>query len=278
MKIARLLFVVICFSFIPLAMQAQTVLDGLYVKEHTPKRKPIPYPSLREADVMWNKRIWRTIDLREKMNHSLYYPTEPVQGRMSLFDVIKKGISEGTLMTFNEANDDFQVQITRQDALGLLERVDLKQVQDPNDPDNYVEVIDTIRVESRDVVQYLIKEDWFFDKQRSVMDVRIIGICPVIIDKDQDGSERGRKKLFWLYFPNCREVFANSESFNRANDAERRTYEDIFWKRIFSSYIYKESNVYDREIDTYAKGLDALLEAEKIKHDIFNLEMDMWHY
>jgi gliding motility associated protien GldN len=278
MNNARYLIIILVLAMFPMVNKAQDVLDGLYVKEHTPNRKAVPYPSLREADVMWNKRIWRTIDLREKMNHALYYPTEPVQGRKSLFDVIKDGIAEGSLMVFDESSDDFKVQLPRAQALASLEKVSMKDVEDPDNPGVYIPIIDTLRTTSKDIIQYLIKEDWFFDKQRSVMDVRILGICPIVRTYEADGSERGQSKLFWLYFPNCREVFANAESFNKANDAERRTYEDIFWKRMFSSFIYKESNVYDREIETYAKGLDALLEAEKIKHDIFNLEMDMWHY
>ncbi|HET6243242.1 MAG: gliding motility protein GldN [Bacteroidetes bacterium] len=277
MKFARLLLAVTVFAAIPSLLEAQ-VLDGLYVKEHTPTRNPIPYTSLREADVMWSHRIWRTIDLREKINHPLYYPNEPVNGRMSLFDVIKKGVNEGSLLAFDNTQDDFRVQLTKAQALETMSKIVTKQAEDPNNPGMYFEVIDTNNVESRDVIQYLIKEDWFFDRQRSVLDVRIIGIAPIIITRDADGAERGKTMLFWLYFPNCREVFANAETFNRTNDAERRTYEDIFWKRMFGSYITKQTNVYDRDIASYNTGLDALLEAEKIKNDIFTMEMDMWHY
>jgi hypothetical protein len=56
--------------------QVQTVLDGAFVKEHNPTKKVISYPHLREADVMWATRIWRVIDLREKINHPLYYPAD----------------------------------------------------------------------------------------------------------------------------------------------------------------------------------------------------------
>lgn len=259
-------------------VNAQNVLDGLYLKEHTPGRSPIPYTSLREADVMWNTRVWRNIDMREKLNHPIYFPTEPIGGRMSLFDVIKGGIETGSLIAFNDMYDDFKEQITKEQAIGKLITPKVIQQENPDMPGSFVEIYDTVRTSSRDVVMYLVKEDWFFDKQRSVLDVRIIGICPVVKSYDESGAERGYKKLFWLYFPNCREVFANSETFNRQNDAERRTYDDIFWKRMFSSYITKQSNVYDRSIDEYETGMDALLEGEKIKGEIFTLEMDLWHY
>jgi hypothetical protein len=64
----------------------------------------------------------------------------------------------------------------------------------------------------------------------------------------------------------------------RNNDAERRTFDDIFWKRMFSSYIRKETNVYDRSIVEYATGLDALLESDRVKSDIFKYEADLWQY
>ena len=95
---------------------------------------------------------------------------------------------------------------------------------------------------------------------------------------DQDGESIGFTPLFWLYYPECRYVFANADVFNLFNDAQRRTYEDLFQKRYFSSYIVKESNVYDRSIISYARTLDALAESERIKEKIRNFEHDMWSW
>ena len=110
------------------------------------------------------------------------------------------------------------------------------------------------------------------------MDVRIIGLCPVKEEYDENGEPKGYRVLFWVYFPECRKLFANNEVYNRWNDAERRTYEDVFFKRMFGSYIYKESNVYDRKILQFAKGMDGLLEAERIKQELFEKEHDLWEY
>ncbi|HET6243241.1 MAG: gliding motility protein GldN [Bacteroidetes bacterium] len=256
----------------------KVIEDGIYEKLNNKEREPISYTSLREADVMWSKRIWRRIDLREKLNHPLYFPNEPSNGRKSLFDVIVAGIENGDLYAFDPANDDFRTQLTKDQALEALQKITIKQVEDPNNPGEFFEITDTIKIESRDVIQYQLKEDWFFDKQRSVMDVRIVGIAPIVITKDDEGFERGKTIPFWLYFPNCRDIFINAETYNRNNDAQRITYDDIFWKRMFNSYVVKESNVYDRAVEDYSTGLDAILEAEKIKEDIFNFEQDLWHY
>ena len=225
----------------------QTVLDGVYVNENTPSRKVIPYTNLRQADVMWSKRIWRRMDLRKKQNQVFYYPEEPAQGRKNLFDYIRQAIlDDGTLTPY-----------------------------DPGTVVDTQKVRDTLRASS--VKFYEIKEEWFFEKQKSQLEVRVIGIKPMV-EKINASGDPVLEDLFWIYFPEARFVFANSEVFNRINDAERRTYEDVFWKRQFESTVIKESNVYDRSINEYKTGLDALLEAEKIEEKIFNFEHDFWHY
>ena len=137
---------------------------------------------------------------------------------------------------------------------------------------------DTVWFKSSDIVQYKLKEDWFFDKERSVLDRRIIGIAPVIYMKDGNGNISGFRELFWLYFPECRYVFQNFFVQNRNNDAQRMSFDDLFWKRMFHSTIEKETNLYDREIDSYKAGVDALLESERIKEKIFNFEHDLWSF
>ncbi|HOK86479.1 MAG TPA: gliding motility protein GldN, partial [Tenuifilum sp.] len=133
-----------------------------------------------------------------------------------------------------------------------------------------------------------VKEDWFFDKQRSVMEVRIIGICPILhrtdyrktgSDEEQEGT-LSRIPTFWIYFPEARSVLANTDAYNNFNDAQRITYDDLFWKRNFDSYIIRISNVWDnRAIDEYTfTGLQTLLESEKIKTELFNFEHDLWEY
>ena len=109
---------VICFAVVSVfSNYAQEVIkppkypDGVYTKENSHTRKPITYTSLREADVMWSKRVWRVIDLREKMNLPLYYPDAPILDRKSLFDVIKDAaIKDGTITAFNNplTDDEFR--------------------------------------------------------------------------------------------------------------------------------------------------------------------------
>lgn len=263
-------------------VDAQTVLDGAYIKEHTKTKRVVPYVSIREADVMWMRRVWRTVDLREKMNHPLYYPTEPINDRKSLFDVIRQGLMvDGSITAYDAGplltDDEFRKPLLATELKEMFMRVDTQYTESLETGDMEM-VVQDIPLESRDIKMYRIKEDWIFDKQRSSMEIRIIGIAPMKEMRGDDGEIRGYAPLFWLYYPECRYVFANWDAFNRENDAERRSFEDIFWKRQFSSYITKWSNVYDRQLSDYKTGLDALLEGEAIKQALFEFEHDLWNF
>ncbi len=312
----------------PIASPAPGVLDGVYVKEHIPTKKVVPYEFVREADVTWSKRVWSVIDLREKFNHPLYYPMDDLNvlgmwqkntTRWSLWTIIRYHVMNGDLTIYSPMNpewegwkdgDQFKYPITssvpggnyytdiahREKMFPYIgeELVDpfaepLKSQQYPDEDSLYMDPVtgfltaryppsDTLWYKSENIVQYKLKEDWFFDKERSVLDRRIIGIAPVVYKVDNNGNITGFRELFWLYFPECRYVFQNFFVQSRHNDSQRMSFDDLFWKRMFQSYIVKETNLYDREVDSYKAGVDALLESEKIKEKIFTFEHDLWSF
>lgn len=262
--------------------QSPNVLDGAYVKETNLTKRVVPYPHLREADVMYKRRIWQEIDLRQKFNHTFYFPLDPIQDRKNLFDVIREALLvEGSLVAYSAGplgeDDEFTFPLSADSIRTILNPVTLVKQYD-----DFGEVIGTVQqsneLSSDKITRYRIKEDWIWDRQRSERYVRILGIAPMMEDFDVDGNSVGFRPLFWLYYPECRYVFANSEVYNMFNDAQRRTYEDLFQKRYFSSYIVKEDNAFNRQIVSYARGLDALAESERIQQELFNIEHDIWNY
>ena len=250
-----------------------------WYKKDIENKRPNAYPNIREADVMWAKRIWRTIDLREKINQPLYYPIEPVNDRKSLFDVLTASIAKGEITAYGNPifDDEFKTPLTQDEVQSLLVRMDTAFQE--NIESGLTEAV-AIRneISSEDIKQYWIKEDWFFDRQRSIMDVRIIGICPLKENKGDDGEVRGYQPLFWIYFPELRPVLATTEVYIGKNTGQQMSFDGLFAKRYFNSFIHKESNVYDRSVAEYKSGLDGLLESDKIKENIFNLEQDLWQY
>jgi len=275
--------IVIALSLSLFASVFGQVNDGVYEKEHVPSRKPVPYPYLREADAMWSKKITRNLPLREKLNHPLYYPTEQMGSRMSLTNLLMYGITNEGLTAYDAMVDDkFTVPLTKtqiNDNFGAgMDTIVL--INEDTGAEEY-SIIET-QPNYAECKQYLMKEEWFFDNQRSLLEVRIIGLTAIreyYRPDDIDQEEVLKKKAFMIYFPEARRLFANHEVFNPKNDAERRTFDDIFFKRKFSSFITKESNVYDdRGINEYTVGQAALFEAEKVKYWIANFEHDMWEY
>ena len=271
-----------------LKLSAQSdVLDGVYVKEHVPARKPIPYHHLREADVSWSKKIWRILDLREKANHPLYYPTAPVDDRYSLIDLLIYGIENEGMVVYDTNDDEFTTPMTLETIDQVFDAInDTQLIEDPITFELIPKIIQGERY-TPEITRYLMKEVWFFDRQRSKMEVRIVGMCPIRLFAKESGDEEmddddpvlTQRTVFWVYYPAIRSLLGNHEVFNTKNDAERRTFEDIFFKRKFSSYIYRETNVFDnRRVLEYKKGLDAQLEAEKIKLQMFTIEHDLWEF
>ena len=264
----------------------ESPLDGVYSKSiDTPHKKPVPYVQLREADIMWLQRVWRTVDMREKVNHAFYFPLKPTQGRKNFMQVVMDAIAMERIHAYAAVDssiggsgtfdDTFKLLLTAEEAKqGLQFKEQIEDEDEYGDP-IVTEVMSDIGLE--EITSFRIKEEVFFDKQRSFMETRILGIAPLIPDK-AGGDESIMKEAFWIYFPEARFVFAEAEVYNRHNDVDRLTYEELFWKRKFSSRIIKVSNVYDRSIDEYKTPLDALLEAEKIEEEIFNREHDMWSF
>ena len=253
------------------------------MKETNLTKRVVPYPSLREADVMYVRRIWQDIDLRQKINQMFYFPVDPIEDRKNLFDVIRYALEvEGSLTAYGTGpagdDDEFRYPYTGTQVDSVLNPVVIIPQFDPVTGEVIGSMEAQTSINSQDIVRYRVKEDWVWDRQRSQRQVRIIGIAPIIEKKDDEGNSQGLAPLFWLYYPECRYVFANAECYNYENDAQRRTFEEIFQKRYFSSYIVKETNVFDRSIADYAQGLDALLESERIKDELFTIEHDLWHY
>ncbi len=258
------------------------IVNGAYKHNDIVQKKPMPLPSVREADVFWSKKIWRIIDLREKINQPLYYPSEEMDGRVNLITLLLNGIENAQITPYDASyDDDFKVPMSYDQ---VKEAFGAEATQEEKiDFDTGERTIVTVQGEIRpnDIKQYMIKEEWYFDKQTSTLNVRIIGICPIreFVRAGDASGEVQREKLFWIYYPEARPLLATNLVLNPYNEARQMSFDDIFIKRFFNSYIVQESNVLNnREISAYLTGKEAMLESKRIENEIFNFEQDLWEY
>jgi gliding motility associated protien GldN len=252
-------------------------LDGYYKKNNILSARVTPYANLRENDVMFQKRVWREIDVREKMNQYLASP------KQRLIDVLLAAIDAGELTAYDPSP-------TKEDPNGDTFSTPLaagqarSRMSDSSAVDKFDKDGNKIGSEFRagefnpdSVVKFRIKEDWIFDRQRSIFEPRIIGIAPLIKPKAA-GLELDYQPAFWIYFQEARQVLATKEAVSRNNDATGLSFDDVFVKRLFTSYIVKQSNDKDERIRDYAQGIDKLYESDRIKKALMDWELDLWEY
>lgn len=247
-------------------------LDDVVKKEIMLERKVLPYQPIRESDIFWEKRVWRIIDVREKMNLPFAYPEEP------FFKILSDAASKGDIPVYSVDDDKFTKRLSTDDVLNMLSKTDTIVTFDP---ETYEEKVKIVRndINPTDVKRFRIKEIWFFDKETSTMQVRILGIAPLINVTDSEGNFRYEKVMFWVYYPQVRDLLARHRVYTLGGNTNATvSWEDLFEMRYFASFIIKESNVYDRRIEDYARGVDALWESDRIKNNIFNFEHDLWQY
>ena len=249
--------------------QRSKPLDDIVQRKIMQDRQVLSYSPIREADIFWEKRVWRIIDVREKMNQPFTYP------KTTLFDIITKAAEEGKVTLYTQDDDSFSYQVESMEGI-LFTRDTVPVTNLTTEVIEYVPVEN--RINSEDIKRYRVKELWYFDENTSTMKVRILGIAPLKEVYDNNDNFRYETAMFWVYYPELRKELAKHKVFNPLNDRSLMSWEDLFEMRMFASTIYKASNVQNNRLQDYLSGVDLLLEADKIKQEIFNFEHDLWSY
>ena len=276
-------------------------IDGIHeIHPYLDSYKPMNLAYIRIDDILYSKLIWSVIDLREKINHPLYFPTEQKGNWKSLMQAILDATTDSTEANPNPLrvyNDEY---LTMPYAMEGLKNNMGQSYPEPivNDWGEQIgEQIIFVPWGPREVFQYLLKDQYIIDKQRSVMEPRLLAVAPMFwfepvnpaatyqeeesYDDDMPAVPLRRWRRYgWLYFQEMRPMLATTNVFNDQNNAQRRTYDDIFAQRRFSSYIKAEEGVQNnRQISDYTvNGMDQRLEADAIKEKIRYKEHEMWEF
>ncbi len=252
--------------------------------------EPLPYGYTDERDVLWSKTTWEIIDLDERVNFPLYYPIDTNNigaDRRSLYDVLVKNIKNGKIesvyvdsyFTEKRTLQDIEASLVYSDTTDLgIEQYNAEGTVDP-------QYVRRFSLDAGDIEEWHIRGYWYLDKRQGELKYRMLGICPVANEArskafPEDGID-SKVELFWVWFPGAREVLHEAKAFNRKNTSQPISYDHLLNSRRFNAVIYKEDNVQgDRDVKDYINdnALMQLLESERIKEQIRNIEIDLWNY
>jgi len=258
--------------------------DNAFDKSSLNDRTPLPYENLRWDDALFAERVWRELDLREKMNKPFMYEADGDNGSQVFVSMLLRAVTTGQVTAF--ADERFTTPVSLAEIQQLTTgSADTSAQTDPNDPNKVLRyVVTRASFDAKTVIKIRIKEEWVFDRESSRMFVRILGICPLKTTyiPGSGGKERGVSPMFWVYYPDLRPFLTKIEVYNPKNMGQSRmTWEELFESRMFSSYIVKSTfdNASNKSIRGYIKDpILALLEGDNIKEKIFNYEQDLCSY
>ncbi len=290
-KVLLSIFAVVAFA---MAANAQSVIDAddgrnpndFYQQGIVVGKKAMPYPFLRESDVVWRTTIWRKIDFNESFNQFFYFPFEAeknTQGRINLVNLILQAVNNGAFEIYED--DDMKIPQDVETALRQTMSVSTKENEVGEDEwGEPIIQIDTIRdpLDAASVKMAQLKEFWYIDKQDTRQKVRIVGLS-FQYTKDVIKAGNADTQTDWTFwvpmdFMTVRQVLVNANAYDETNDVAERSYDDIFVQRYFDSYVTRESNTHNRSITDYLTGVDAIYESQMIEEKIFDIESDMWEY
>ena len=232
----------------------------------------LEFDYIDERDILWSKIVYEKIDLNEKLNFPLLFPVNDetyAKNRKSLWRILKENIINKRITElYFDRNDNFKDKMSFKDVLEVV---------------SFTELINGVQtsaeeLKSIDISGYRIKGMWYFDKRQGEMKYRLLGLMPVGKNlKDDDG--KNNTDLFWIWYPSVRKILHEEKVFNDKNNASSISFDQLLVSRRFSSFIYKEDNVYgDRSIKEYKiPGLESILESQRIKKEILDFEQDMWN-
>lgn len=263
--------------------------NEFYTEELVSEQSPTPYPYLRETDIVWSTNIWKTIDLNEAFNQFFYFPIDSfyVEGRTNLANLLWNAIVANEIPIFED--DELKIPLDNAVFVAGYTKADTLLLEigySDDDEEQYTTVIRPKFFESEEIYRYALREVWFIGKADSRLDSRRIALAPLKESSFELGNSgivinQGIVPIFWVPMQNMavRRLLARNTAYpNKWNTVGQPSWDMIFLSQYYEAYVTRESNVYNRRIDQYLTGEDAILESEAIEAKVFEIGDDMWEY
>lgn len=263
--------------------------DDIYVSILDSQRRPLPFPHLRESDVVWSTMLWKTIDLNELFNQFFYYPIDnpDPSGKKNLAHVLWDAVVadiipvyEDDELTIPVDNKLFVLRYTKADTIIL------EIGYDDDDNEMYQTIIRPHEFDASEIYQYGLREAWFVGRQDTRMDSRRLALAPLkqTYHKFANTEEEiylGRLPIYWVPMQNpaVRRLLARYTAYTNDNNlVGQPSWDWIFLHQRYTAFITRESNIYSRSINHYLTGEDALEQADLIEDKLYDIENDLWDY
>lgn len=263
--------------------------EDFHVQQPQGHSKPIPYPFIREDDIVWSTTLWKNIDCNELFNQFFYFPSDEyiTFGKKSLAYILWDAMAAGEIPIYED--DALKIPLDNKAFVERYTRADtilLEIGYDDDDNELYETVIKPRFFDGSEVFEYALREVWFIGRQDTRQDSRRIALAPLketyrVVGGGVPDIYLGRIPIFWIPMqnPRVRNLLVQYTAYIDPNNMVKQpSWDWVFINQHYNAYLTRESNIYDRSISTYSFGHDAIREAERIEDKVFDIENEMWEY
>jgi len=239
----------------------------------------LPATQTTADNVLWQRDVYRMVDLTIDQNAPLYFPPQPDGIRMNLFSTIFDRVSKGEMSVYDYIdgkeifNDDTKVKFTE-----LLDRfwIPYEVQHDKKNPKDSTVVVETADVPSNEVTLYYVKECYFLDQTNSSVRTKVLAFCPVLVREDETGEMR-KYPLFWVPFESARNLLSQTAISINNNAASRMSVADYLTRRLYKGDIYKVYNLLNQNIMDYCKTPEEIqAEQERLEKELSEIGNSLW--